>query len=81
MWETLKENLEIGAEKLWKTLQLIKMVKYALGSNLILSRGYVSTRPKTYVHKVLDPHLSSYAVQSQKSDSALRISAKITTAS
>ncbi len=49
-------------------------MKFALGSNLILS----STRPKTHVLKVLDPHLSSYAVQSQKSDGALRIFTKFT---
>ncbi len=57
-------------------------MKYALGSNLILSTAYDSTsgstRPKTHVLKVLDPHLSSYTVQSQKSDDALQISTKIT---
>ncbi len=53
-------------------------MKYALDLNLILSTGYGSTRPKTHVTEVLDPHLSSYAVQSQRSDGALRISTKIT---
>ncbi len=52
--------------------------KSALGSNLILSIGYGSSRPKTHVPKVLDNHLYSYTVQSQKSDYALRISVKIT---
>ncbi len=56
-------------------------MKYALGSNLILTGEYGSTRPKTHVSEVLDTHLSSYAVQSQKSDGALRISMKITIAS
>ncbi len=30
------------------------IMKYALGSNLILSTGYGSTTPKTHVSKVLD---------------------------
>ncbi len=65
-----------------KRVQQIRIVKYALDSNLILSPGYGSTtRPKTRVPKVLDPHLSSYAIHSQKSDGVLRISTKITIAS
>ncbi len=56
-------------------------MKSALGSNLIISIGYGSTRPKTHVHKVLDFHVFSYTVQSQKSDGALRISTKISIAS
>ncbi len=39
---------------------------YALGSNLILSTEYGSSRSKTHIPKVLDPYLSSYAVQSRK---------------
>ncbi len=57
------------------------MVKYALGSNLILSKGYGGTRLKTHVLKVLDPHISFYTVQSQKGDCVLQISTKITIAS
>ncbi len=56
-------------------------MKYASGSNLILSTGCGSTRPKTHAPKVLDPHLFSYAVQSPKSNSGLQISTKITIAS
>ncbi len=56
-------------------------MKYTLDSNLILSTGYGSTTPKTHVSKILDPHLSSYAVKNQKSDDALRISTKTTIAS
>ncbi len=56
-------------------------MKYALGSNLIFSTRYNSSRPKTHVPKVLDAHLSSYIAQSGKSDGALRISIKITIAS
>ncbi len=56
-------------------------MKYGLGSNLILSTGYGTTRPITHISKVLDPHFSSYAVRSQKSDGALPISTKIIIAS
>ncbi len=48
-------------------------MKFALGSNLIFSTGYRSTRLKTHVAKVLDAHFSSYVVQYQKTDGALRI--------
>ncbi len=56
-------------------------MKYALGSNLIFRGGYDSTRPKTHVPKASDLYHSSYAVQSQKNDGSLPISAKITIAS
>ncbi len=51
-------------------------MKYTLRSSLIISTGYGS-RPKIHVPKVLDHHVCSYAVQSQKSDGAFRISNKI----
>ncbi len=59
----------------------MKIVKHALSSNPILSTGYGTTRPKTHTQEVLDSHLSSYAVQSQKSDGALPISTKVIIAS
>ncbi len=66
---------------LYERVLQIKIVKYAFGSNLILSTGYGNTRPKTHVPKVLDPFLFSYTVHSQKSEGALQISTKMTIAS
>ncbi len=56
-------------------------MKSVLCSNLILSIEYGSIRSKTHVPQVLEPQLSSYAVQSKKWDGAPRISTKITIAS